>query len=95
MGKICLLAALILLTPAAGLETRLFASQTGPAANPLAADVEKIAAEITKRFPVDKQRFPTKKDPSVYKMANWPAMDVFDPDGINFQLFQIGYDGAL
>lgn len=46
MGKLCLLAALILLTPSAGLETRLFASQTGPAANPLAADVEKIAAEI-------------------------------------------------
>ena len=36
-----------------------------------------------------------KKDPSVYKMVDWPGMDVFDPDGINFQLFQIGYDGEL
>jgi catechol 2,3-dioxygenase-like lactoylglutathione lyase family enzyme len=59
-------------------------------------DLEKIAAEITQRFPVDKQKFPNKKDPSVYKMAKvWPGMDVFDPDGINFQLFQIGYDGSL
>src|SRR5262245_14606939 len=54
------------------------------------SDMPKIAAEVTKRFPVDKTRFPEKKDPSVYKMVDWPGMDIFDPDGINFQLFQIG-----
>jgi len=46
MRKLFLLAALMLLTPQAGLKTRLYASQTGPAANPLAGDVEKISAEI-------------------------------------------------
>lgn len=59
------------------------------------SDMEKIAAEVTKRFPVDTAKFPDKKNPSVYKMANWPGMDIFDPDGINFQLFQRGYDGEL
>ena len=60
------------------------------------SDYQKIASEITQRFPVDKQRFSNKKDPSTYKMADvWPAMDILDPDGINLQLFQIGYDGAL
>jgi catechol 2,3-dioxygenase-like lactoylglutathione lyase family enzyme len=60
------------------------------------SDLERIAAEITQRFPVDKQRFPGKKDPNVYKMGKvWPGMDVFDPDGINFQIFQVGYGGEL
>lgn len=59
------------------------------------SDMAKIAADVTKRFPVDKTRFPDKKDPNVYKMVDWPGMDIFDPDGINFQLFQLGYDGVL
>ena len=46
MRKLFLLAALMLLTPQAGLKPSLYASQTGPATNPLAGDVEKIAAEI-------------------------------------------------
>jgi amidohydrolase len=46
MRKLFLLAALMLLTPQAGTTPRLYASQTGPATNPLAGDVEKISAEI-------------------------------------------------
>ena len=46
MRKIILLAALILLTPQAGLKTRLHASQTGPGANPLAADVDRLSVEL-------------------------------------------------
>src|SRR5436190_6502622 len=45
MRKLLLLAALVLIQPQAGLNTSLHA-QTGPAANPLAGDVEKISAEI-------------------------------------------------
>jgi hypothetical protein len=59
------------------------------------SDMQKVAADITKTFPVDKTRFPGKKDPTVYKMVDWPGMDIYDPDGINLQLFQIGYDGEL
>jgi amidohydrolase len=46
MRKLFLLAALILLTPQAGPQTRLYASQTGPGANPLAADVDRLSAEL-------------------------------------------------
>jgi catechol 2,3-dioxygenase-like lactoylglutathione lyase family enzyme len=59
------------------------------------SDMQKIAADVTKRFPVDKTRFPDKKDPNVYKMVDWPGMDIYDPDGINLQIFQVGYDGEL
>jgi catechol 2,3-dioxygenase-like lactoylglutathione lyase family enzyme len=59
------------------------------------SDMQKIAADISKAFPVDKTRFPDKKDPTVYKMVDWPGMDIYDPDGINLQLFQAGYDGEL
>ena len=38
--------ALVLLTPPAGRSSSLYASQTAPAANPLAADVDRLAAEI-------------------------------------------------
>jgi amidohydrolase len=46
MRKVCLLTALMLLTAQADPTTRLYASQTPSAANPLAGDVEKISAEI-------------------------------------------------
>jgi amidohydrolase len=46
MRKLFLLAALIVLTPQAGPQTRLYAAQTGPTANPLAADVDRLSAEL-------------------------------------------------
>jgi len=46
MPKLGLLALMVLLIPQAGLKTRLYAGQTAPAANPLAGDVDRLAAEI-------------------------------------------------
>ena len=50
MSKVGLLALVVLLSDQAGLKTRLYtrlhAAQTGPASNPLAGDVERLAAEL-------------------------------------------------
>jgi amidohydrolase len=46
MRKLFLLTLLMLLAPQAGLKTSLYATQTSPAANPLAADVDRLSAEI-------------------------------------------------
>ena len=46
MSKLCLVALMVLLVPQAGLQTRLYAGQTAPAGNPLAGDVDRLAAEI-------------------------------------------------
>ena len=45
MRKLLVLS-LVLLTPPASSSSSLYASQTAPAANPLAADVDRLATEI-------------------------------------------------
>jgi amidohydrolase len=47
--RIVLLVTLVLLSPPAGSSANVYASQTAPAANPLAADVDRLAAEINQQ----------------------------------------------
>src|SRR5688572_3372054 len=47
--RIALFVTLVLLSPPAGSSANVYASQTAPAANPLAADVDRLAAEINQQ----------------------------------------------
>ena len=84
MRKLLLLSFVVLLTPAAGSSASLDASQTAPAANPLAADVDRLATEINPQVVAWRRDF--HKNPELGTQETRTAKVIAD------ELRKLGYD---